>query len=150
MTRPPSIVLFERLYLGSLAIYLINAAMFWTQSRDTVAAMPQIQANPAIAALVPPIMLGSLAVTVLFAILFWWLVARQRSEVGKWLVVVTEAIGGLFGLFALLQLVWGTAVNPTAAAIGLLATALAVAAAVVLFRPDARAWFGEEPGVTLP
>jgi hypothetical protein len=148
VTRPPSIVLFERLYLGSLALYLINSAVFWSSNRAIAMSTPQVQASPEAASMVGVIMVASLAITAGISLLFWWLVARQRSTVGKWLVVATEVIGALFGLFALFQLVRGVAPNVPSAALGIVSTALAVVAAIVLFRPDATAWLGEEDAGT--
>ncbi len=141
MPRPPSIIAFERLYLGSIVLYIVNAALFWSATREIMVQTPQIEANPAMAGMVGGIMAGSLIVTVLVSLLFWWLVARARSVAGKWLVVGTEAIGAIFGLLALLRLARGTAPIPTATALGLIATGLAVAAAAMLFRADAGSWF---------
>lgn len=144
LPRPASIVAFERLYLGSLLLYIVVTAVFWTRTRETMLTMPQMRANPDVAGIIGPIMIGSFAVTVGVALLFWWLVARKHSVAGKWLVVVTEAIGALFAIFALLRLVQGTADSTVGSALSLLVAGLAIAAAVMLFRPDARAWFGED------
>ena len=144
MPRPPSIIAFERLYLASLLLYIVVTAVFWSRTRETMLTMPQMQANPDMAGFVDAIMIGSFAVTVGVALLFWWLVARARSVAGKWLVVVTEAIGAVFAVFALLRLVQGVADSAVGSAVSLLVTGLAIAAAVMLFRPDARAWFGED------
>ena len=46
--RPPSIQRFELLYLGSLALFLVTTALFWTQAQAQATAMPQLQANPAL------------------------------------------------------------------------------------------------------
>ena len=144
MSRPPSIILFERLYLGSIALYILNAALFWTQNRALVAAMPQLRANAQLASLVGAIIVGSLVVTLLLSLLFWWLVAKQRSEAGKWAVVVTEVIGALLAVLPLIRLVQGATPNVVGAVLGLASTALAIWAATLLFRPDAQPWFGEQ------
>ena len=144
MPRPSSIVSFERLYLGSTALYVINAALYWSATREIMASTPQAQANPAVVSMLGAIMTGSLALTVVVSLLFWFLVARQRSVVGKWLVVVSEAVGVLFAAVALLRLARGTSPNPPSVVMGLVSTALAVAAAVFLFRPDAKVWLGED------
>ena len=141
--RPPAIQLFERLYLGSLALYLIGAALFWGRTQATIAAMPQLQANPAIGSFVIVIMVGTIVVIAAASLLFWWLVVRQRSAVGKWLVVVTEALGALSALATLVQLLRGLSLNPAGSALNLVATARLVGAAVALFRPGADAWFAE-------
>ncbi|WP_419808788.1 hypothetical protein [Sphingomonas sp.] len=141
--RPPSIAAFERLYLGSTALYVIVTLIYWSATREMMAASSQVQSNPQVGGMIGGIMIGSFAVTVLVALLLWWLVARGRSVVGKWLVVGTEAIGAIGGLLALLRLARGTAGDLTQALLGLLVTALAIAAAAMLFRADATAWLTE-------
>lgn len=111
MQRPPSIVLFERLYLGSLMLWAVNTALFWSRTREIMAQNPQLQANPQVAAIVAPLMIASLVATVGVSLLFWFLVARRGSVAGKWLVVVTEALGALFALIAILRLVQGRTPN---------------------------------------
>ena len=150
MTRPASIIRFEQLYLASFALWAINALANWSTARATLVNNPQIGANPGMAGMVGG-MLGVGAVIVAgVSLLLWWLVARKASVVGKWLVVVTEGLGVLFALFGLLALVSGRAPSALLAISGLVATALAVAAAVMLFRPDADAWLsdGRSPNVT--
>ena len=141
MPRPAAITLFDRLYLASIVLYVLNAAIFWSQTSALATEMPQVQDNPAVASMVGGILIGTLVVTVALSVLFWWLVSRQRSEAGKWLVIVTEAIGALTGLWALVTLARGLAPNPTNAAISVVTTALAVAAAAMLLRADAQSWF---------
>lgn len=145
MSRPPSILLFERLYLGSILLYVVNAVVFWSTTRAMVLQSPQIQQTPALASMMVGIMIATVALMVAVSLLLWWLVARARSNVGKWLVVVTEAIGAVLALFSLLGIARGTAGNVPGIVLGLLGTALAIAAAAVLFRADARDWLaGDE------
>jgi hypothetical protein len=108
-----------------------------------LAMMGQVRASPALTELIAPIMIVALVVTVLASVLFWYLVVRKRTVAGKWLVVVTEAVGVVTALQALVRLVSGTAPNPPGVMLSIVSTALAVAAAIMLFRPDARTWFGE-------
>ena len=141
MSRPPSILLFERLYLGSTALYLINAVLFWAGAREAMLMTPQVSANPAIARLIPGIMVGSLALSVGLSLLFWFLVARRGSMAGKWLVVVTEGLGACAALLAIVRLLRGAPFG-ISIALGFIATAMAIAAAALLFRPDAQRWLG--------
>ena len=140
MNRPPSIIAFERLYLGSIVLSIINAIAFWSFNRDAIAAMPQVQESPGLAALINIMLIVSLAITVAVSLLFWWLVARAGSVVGKWLVIVTEGLGVLFAIVPLLNLVRGHAANVPGTVVTLVCTALAVAAAAMLFRADVDAW----------
>lgn len=144
LPRPSSIVAFERLYLASIAVTVLNFALFWSSKREAVMASAQIQAQPALAKLVMPIFFITVALVVLVSLLFWWLVARQGSVVGKWLVIVTESLGVLVQIPALLALLGGRA-NPVASvATELLATLLAVAGAAMLLRGDAQPWFARD------
>lgn len=140
MTRPHSILAFERLYLGSIAVSAIQAGLFWPQFRASMAAMPQVQNNATVASIMGGVMGMLLIAILLFSLLFWYLVARARSIAGKWCVVVTEAIGAVVAVPALLRLARNGTDNPTSLALGLLATVLAIAAAAMLFRADAGTW----------
>ena len=141
--RPPSIVAFDRLYLSSVVLYLLNAVLFWTATRAIMlTSLPA--ANPAVARLLPTIMAGSLVVTVAVSLLLWWLVVRARNVAGKWLVAATEAIGAVLAALALVRLAGGASINTPSVLLGLISTALAIAAAAMLFRPDAVAWFATD------
>ena len=144
MPRPPSILLFERLYLGSLLLTVIGTVMFWSTTRDLMLAMPNVQGNDSVATLIPAIMVGTLIVTLLASLLIWWLVARAGSVIGKWLAVGTEALGALFAVLAVLRLVRGTTGDLPQSLINLAASVLAIAAAAMLFRADAQPWFRDE------
>lgn len=146
MEKPSSIRMFGALYLGSLALWAANTALFWSRAQAIMAQSPQIRANPQVAAVIGPIMIGALVVTAACTLLFWFLVVRLRSVVGKWLVAATEAIGALFAAFAILKLVGGRVPATPSILIGLVVTGLAVAAAAMLFRPDAAAWFATPDG----
>lgn len=141
VTRPPSIVAFERLYLGSILLGIVNAIAFWSINRAAILDLPQVQASTGMTGMVDGMLIGSLAINVAISLLFWWLVARQGSVVGKWLVVVTEAIGLVMAILPLLRLLRGTAGNVPGTVLALVSTALAVAAAAMLFRADANGWF---------
>ena len=129
--RPNSIVWFERLFLGSLLLGVINAFLVY----DNVVAV--MDADPNMAALG---MGGGFAIViwvVSFAIslLLWYLIARKASTVAKWIFVVLTVVGLLM-----------TSLNPgemlTFANIltGLIFV-MQLASVVVLFFPDATAWF---------
>ena len=150
MNRPPSIVRFEQLYLGSIAIWLLTTLGFWSVNRRMIEANPQYAANPQMQSFAATLMVVSAAVVLAASVLFWWLTARKASPVGKWLVVVTEAIGVLFAVYALYLLATGGAPNALNAIGNLVSTALAVGAAVMLFRPDANAWFAAGRGGAEP
>ena len=150
MNRPPSIVAFERLYLGSILLTVVNAIVFWSFNRNAIAAMPQVQESPGLAALINIMLVVSLAITVAVSLLFWWLVARVGSVVGKWLVIVTEGLGVLFAILPLLNLIRGHGANVPGTIVTLVCTALAAAAAAMLFRADADDWIAAREDEAAP
>ncbi|MEG3087340.1 hypothetical protein [Sphingomonas sp. PB4P5] len=132
--RPQSIVNFERCYLAAFVIGLVNTALAWSATSATFAASPQAA------------MMGSwfLPVTTLigFAITLaiWYFIARKGSAVAKWIVVVLLGFGILGTLFALLM---GSYPGGLSGFIGIFNTVLQAVAVSFLFKPDTKAWFGE-------
>ena len=130
--RPQSIVMFERLFLGSLVLSLLTLAVGYDEMAATLAEDPGMQ----------QLGLGSgfliAMVTVSYAayLLLWYLIARKASKPAKWILVVFTAIGVLSALPAL-----GGAWNWTML-VSLAVYALEVGAVICLFQPDARAWLG--------
>lgn len=142
--RPASIVNFERLYLGSLIVWVADKIVFWSVTQAAVLRNPQVAANPQLAGLLGPI---TLVVTLIYAgvsVALLYAVARRGSVAAKWIVVVTEAIGALFALGPLARLASGNATNTGDAVLSLVATVMAVAATVFLFRRDTVAWFNAD------
>lgn len=139
--RPNSILLFERLYLASLVVGVINLVL----SYERIVA--QMQRDPAVAQLG----WGSGAVIVMFglgmavSLMLWYFTARRGSSIAKWFLVAFTAIG-------LLSL-------PTTLATGsglplimaIVINLLQLIAVVMLFRADARPWFSrKEPAAADP
>lgn len=134
MQRPPSIVRYERLYLASFVLGLVASAINW-QGREA-----QLASNPALANLqwLAPV---SLVIGIVIAVTLWYFTARRPSAAAKWVVVVFAALSvlGIVGnIFTLLK--GGPVI---AVIVGLVVSALYIAAAVLLFKPDAKLWFGE-------
>jgi hypothetical protein len=150
MTRPASIVRFEQLYLGSLAVVLINSFLNYGATMEAMRSNPQTAAF-ATGAGMGTYIFGILVMTAITLVL-WFLTARQGNAITKWIITV------LAGL-QVLGLIWGllmagmAPVAPSALnrILQIVALALDVASVYYLFRPDTRAWFGEKPaGVTPP
>lgn len=136
MQRPSSIVRFEQFYLTSLACSLVGWLIDW----------PLMQARLAANAQTAPFgwMLSvMLVLSIGVSLLLWFLTARRASVVAKWIVVV---FAGLSAIRLLLNLpaVLNGAITVTSLVAALATTGLNVAAATMLFREDARAWFGED------
>lgn len=134
--RPQSIVMFERLFLASLAL---SAVTFVLGYQDALAVI----ANDAAAqqfGLGAGFLLGVVAVSFAIYLLLWVLIARRASNAAKWILVVLTA----FGVLSALPTLTGTLT--TTLLLSLAVYALEVAAIVFLFRPDAKAWLGgKEP-----
>ncbi|WP_375396266.1 hypothetical protein [uncultured Sphingomonas sp.] len=147
MARPASIILFERFYLGCWLVGLAVVAIAWN---DQVAALA---ANPQVAALgmgaIQGMLIGGIALSSLVTLLLWYFAARRQAVVAKWIIVVLYGFG-LIGLPAIfLQLARGD-LNGL---LNIVVYALHTAAIVMLFRRDARHWFGEtrpDPIVSTP
>ena len=130
--RPKSIELFEKVYLGSLALGLVNTVVNWGQ---LVASAEKAGAGAA--SVGSGIMIGSIVGGMAISLLLWFFIARRASNVAKWIFVVLTAIG-IFGV--LTSLISPDAPKGAAMIGGVIATALQVYAAWLLFRPDAAAW----------
>lgn len=136
MTKPLSIARFEQFYWASVILGLINTALNWKTSQALLAANPML-ANATW--FLPVSQLIGLAISVTV----WFFIVRRPSVVAKWVQVVFAAFG-VFGLLSALVMVgMGRAPVGIQVVLGLIANILYIAAAVMLFKPDAKAWFGE-------
>ena len=126
--RPASIQMFDKLYLGSLVVGLINFVLFF----DDMVAMTQ--GDLAEIGMGSGFMIGVFVFGISISLLLWYFISRRASKVAKWILVVLT-IWGLIGIPATLAL-------PTVQMLmSLLATALSLGSIYFLFTPDAKAWF---------
>ena len=133
--RPNSIVLFERLFLGSLAVSAVASVIAY----DSVLA--EVNSDPAMAqlGLGGGFVAGMLALSLAIYLGLWFLIARKASNVAKWVLVVFAAIG-MVSLAASLS-----SFRPDLGSLlGLASYGLEIAAIVYLFRSDAVAWLKGE------
>ncbi|WP_375270204.1 hypothetical protein [Sphingomonas sp.] len=136
MERPASIRRFEQWYLAGIALSLIGWAIDWTWMQERLAADPRTAGFGW--------MLGvMLVLNVAVSLLLWFLTARRGSVVAKWIVVVLAGLSVARLLVDLPALLEG-AMSVVSFAVGAATTLVNVVAAVLLFRADARAWFGED------
>ncbi|MBS0284670.1 MAG: hypothetical protein JSS15_09650 [Proteobacteria bacterium] len=135
MQRPASIVRYEQLYLASFVLGLVASGVNW-QGRAA-----QLAANPALANMqwLAPL---SLVIGIVIAVTLWYFTARKPSAAAKWVVVVFAALSVLGIGGNILTLLRGGPVF--AVLLGVVVSLLYIAAAVLLFRPDAKIWFGEQ------
>ena len=132
--RPKSIVYYEYAYLGSVLLGIVVTAMTWSTNEQTEE-VEKIRA-----------MLGASFLPILYVFIYtlslalWYFTARVPNTVAKWIVV------GWFGLsivgFAM-ALGAGNVPNDLPGLIAVVALVLNAVAVYLLFRPDARAWFGQ-------
>lgn len=134
--RPKSIVLFDRMFLASLVIGAINAVLTFNDMMDALATNP----NTAPLGWGSGAVVAIIAVSLLIPLLLWHYIAHRASSLAKWILVVLT-VGGI--LFAGVDLTRMGSLSEIAV---LAVTVLQIAAIVMLFRPDANAWFAEQHG----
>lgn len=132
--RPRSIVLFDWLFLGSLALGVINTAMAFEGN------LALIRADPAAsqAGFGTGFLLFTTAAGFAIPLLLWYFVSRRASNVAKWILIALTGIGVLAIVPALEQL---AKLGTLPMVVSLLITALQIIALALLFRGDAKAWF---------
>jgi hypothetical protein len=130
MTRPDSIIWFERLYLGSIVLSLATTVLTWS---DLSA---QMAATPGAAMLGGNFLFGTIVVGLIINLLFWYFIAKRGSNVARiiWTVFFVIGILGVVAMFF----------QPTATTmkiVPLISFALQAVATFLLYRPDAKPWF---------
>lgn len=138
--RPQSIIWFERLYVLSFVFGLASTVQNWSVRADL---LRQNSLTRDLAWLAP----ASSIVGLLIAVAIWYLVARRGSVVAKWLVVLFAGWGGIVLALLVFGLSNGRG-DPGNLLIGLVQNLAYIIAAVMLFQPDAKPWFGETPEVS--
>lgn len=133
--RPKSIVQFELVFWAVILLGLVNTALGWG---DMIASV-QVQR------MIAQVGEASVYITILFGLvlqlLLWYFVARRGSVVAKWIFVVLTVATILFTAPALFSGGGGTILI---AVINVALIVLQVIAIILLFRGDARPWFGED------
>lgn len=132
MNRPPSIVLFEKLYLAVIVIGVIGVVLSWNSLNAMVTSQPGVSASTG-----SGILIGSLIFGFLIPLLLLYFIARRASNVAKWIFVVLTA----FGVYSFIA----TLSNPLVPkglllGVNVVSLILTLYCAWLLFRPDAKAW----------
>lgn len=138
--RPRSIILFERLFLASIAISAL-AGIWSTLHIDLLlpAGMP-----PELATVMPFIAGGGLVVSGAIKLLFWFFIARRGANVAKWIFVVLFVIG-LFGSVRAILGIGPVSLPIVMRLIAFVQLLLQSTCVWLLFRPDAARWLKGEP-----
>jgi hypothetical protein len=130
MTRPNSIIWFERLYLGSMLLGLINSALTWSTVTDRVAA------TPGAAMLGSGFLIGSMIFGIVINLLLWYFIARRGSNVAR--IILTVLFGlGVIGMITMFFQPLPLAMK----AMPIIAFVLQAIGVFLLYRPDAKPWF---------
>lgn len=155
--RPASIIQFERLYLASLAVVIIQSVAAYFIMREAFGRLPAgADAPPGMGGMFSGIMIGSIVIGLLFSVgiplLLMWLAARKRIEVAKWLLLAISVLSvlGWLGALIMLLLMPGEVAQDLAGFAGYqtmlvlidgVGEALGIGALIFLFRRDATEWF---------
>lgn len=134
---PPSIRLFRVVYGAVLALSVLNVVLIWPSLSRTVAA------NPVLTGSGPAVQIGVVVVGLAIPLLIWLFAGFRRSRIARVVLVVIVAVAVLSLLRTILA--GQLAFNPLGL-VQLAALSLQVVAVVLLFRPDARAWFARRAG----
>ena len=130
--RPRAIVLFERLYLVSLAIGLVVALVAWSR---VVRTEPAVSEVPGAILVVPGVTTGLILILVL-------LTSRARSTIAKYLLVLLFVLGAAFKVANAERIFEpGLMLVPQ-----LFQIALQMLAFYCLFTEEARLWFKGQGG----
>ncbi len=132
--RPQSIRYFDYLFLGGMVLGILNTVFSFGETMAIVAADPATQA------------LGDPLVFIVFTLVFsfginlllWFFISRKKSTIAKWILVVFMAIGVLGMPSSLATL------STIPATIAVVITLIQLAAIIMLFRADAKAWFASK------
>ena len=130
--RPPSIVMFERLFLASVVLSVASFAIGFGDFSAQVANDPAMQQL----GLGDGFVIGLAAAGYAIYLLLWYLIARKAANWAKWVLVLVLVLS-LLSLPGALTRPWNLS---TLSAVAIFA--LQVAAVVFLFRPDAKEWLG--------
>ena len=131
--RPQSIKLFEKVYLASIAIGLVEVAVGWQRLiAETLEPLASVAEGTR-----QGLLIASVVLVFGILLLLWFLVARKASNVAKWILVALMALGA----FSILKETFDSAVSKDLGfALNAVSTLLGLYAMWLLFRPDAAAW----------
>lgn len=121
--RPRSVVHAEQLYLAATALLLASSVMAWVPLQAIY--------GVAFAAGVTAFLVGAFLLLIL-------LTTRRGSNVARWLLIVLTAIGAVSLLW---QIGTGQVALGILGVVNAVQVALTIVGAVLLFRPNAAAWF---------
>lgn len=140
--RPKSIVLFDWLFLGSVAVSAANTALSYDTMSELFRTQPELAA---IGDAGGAVYLGSHLFSIAISLLLWFFISRRASNVAKWILTGLTALGVL-STVNLVQTEQQSGLPPYLLGVSILLIVLQAIAVVFLFRKDAAAWLeGKAP-----
>lgn len=134
--QPPSIIRFSRLFLASVGITALLAALNFPGLKASL-----LRQDPAAANLGDGVMILALALGIAVLVVLWFLIARRASNVAKWVLVALTAVSIALQVPKVGAIV--VSLDPIAI-LGLLAAVGQIVAIAFLFRADAREWLSHD------
>lgn len=131
MIRPTSIIQFERFYVAAIGVDAINTVLSWTAREERALLEPQMLGNATL-----PVMT---AIGFAIALLLWFFIARRGSAIAKWVLTIFVTVALVWSLYAIPTGRYSMGLNGL---LGLFSTVLQAYSVWMLFRPDAKPWFG--------
>ena len=132
--RPASMLLFDRFFLSSLAVGLVNSVHSYYDILDRLKADPASAQMGFGAGFIITVAIFLFGIT----LLLWFLISRRASKVAKWILVVMTVLG-LLAMIPTLPIFMQRS-GPELFLVALV-TVLQLIAVALLFRNDARVWF---------
>ncbi len=140
MTKPDSIILFDRLFLVSVALGVLNFIFAWSDMSAKIARAPEFAATGFGTGFV----IATFAIGMIINLIIWYFISARASKIAKWILTAFFAIGLLSMLSNL-----NNPLGPQGISLGvaLVITLIQGAAIYMLFRPDSIEWFNRKPPV---
>ena len=131
MIKPNSISQFERFYLVAIGVDVVNTVLSWSDREARALLQPQMLGEATL-----PVMT---AISFGIALLLWFFIARRGSAIAKWVLTIIVTVALVWTLYAIPT---GRYSLGLSGLLGLFSTVLQAYSVWMLFRPDARPWFG--------
>ena len=138
MTKPDSIIFFDRLFLGGLVLGVLNFMFAWSDTSAKLTSSPEFAAT----GFGTGFLIASFAIGMIINLIIWYFISAKASKIAKWILVVFFALG-LLSMLSNLQNPLGP--QGLSLAVALVITVIQGAAVYMLFRPDSIAWFNRAP-----
>lgn len=123
--RPQSIIMFERLFLASIVVGLVNSVLLFGS----------LTTGQAIS---PAFLIGSIVVGIGLNLALWWFTARRASNAARIILTILFVLGIASLVFSVAT---GSYPPGVAGLLGAVNWLLQTVSIVFLYRPDASAWF---------